>query len=63
MESIRNFINIMYQYPHLDLSMSQIKQHLKHLDVQKQNNTNRINICSKEKPKLFKCIIICTNQY
>ncbi len=48
MESIRNCINIMYQYPHWDLSMSQIKQHLKHLDAQKQNNINRINIFSKD---------------
>jgi hypothetical protein len=53
----------MYQYPHLDLSMSQTKQHLNHLDAQKKKNTNRINICSKDKPKLFKCSIICTNQY
>jgi len=52
--------------------MSQIKQHLKHFDAQKHNNTNRINICSKDneiiipkkkKPKLFKCSIICINQY
>jgi len=28
--------------------MSQIKQHLKHFDAQKHNNTNRINICSKD---------------
>jgi hypothetical protein len=42
MDSIRNCTNI-YINIHI-----WIYEHVKHLDAQKQNNIDRINICSKD---------------
>jgi len=39
-------LTFIYWYPHLDLSTSQVKWHLKHLDAKKEHTTNRINIFS-----------------